>query len=166
MGKRDPKNPRIVLEEDHRRINQLLDRLVAGVRSDDREAAAATWARVEKALLQHLDVEEMFVFPALMHSHAKEIDALLREHVALRREVGILGLAVDLHTVRAEAIEAFCATLREHAEREESLAYMQAEQRLPVNVARAIFDRIIRVTATRSRTSPARRQRGATAGAA
>jgi hemerythrin-like domain-containing protein len=163
MSKRDPKNPRIVLEEDHRRLHALLDRLVACVRADDREAEAAAWARFEKALLKHLDVEEMFVFPALTQSHGKEVEALLREHAVLRREIGVIGLALDLHAARAEAIEAFCATLREHAEREESLAYGQAEQRLPVNVARAIFERIVRAAPVRKRTA---RARGAAAGVA
>ncbi|MGO8996784.1 MAG: hemerythrin domain-containing protein [Polyangiaceae bacterium] len=162
MGKRDPKNPRIVLQEDHRRIDALLDRLVACVRADDRDAEAESWTRVETALLQHLDVEEMFVFPALTHGHAKEVEALLREHAALRRELGAIGLALDLHTVRAETIETFCAMLRDHAEREDSLAYPQAEQRLPVNVVRVIVDRLARSTVARRRKprAPASATRG------
>ena len=151
MGRREPKNPRIVLEEDHRRIYALLDHLVACVRSDDRDAEVEGWTRTEMALLQHMNVEEMFVLPALMPGHVKEVEALLRDHAALRRELGVIGLALDLHSVRAEAIEAFCARLREHAEREESLAYLQAEQRLPVNVVRAIVDRLARAAATRRR---------------
>jgi hypothetical protein len=142
MSKQEPKNPRIVLEEDHRHVSALLDRLVACVRADDREAAATAWSRMEKALLKHLDVEEMFVFPALLASHREEVEGLLREHAVLRRELGVLGLAIDLHAARAEAIEAFCAVLREHAARESSLAYAQVEQRLTVNIARAIVDRI------------------------
>ena len=160
MSKRDPKNPRIVLEEDHRNIRALLDRLVATVRADDREASAAAWVPLERTLLRHLDVEEMFVFPALTQSHPKEVEALLREHAALRREIGAIGLAFDLHAARAEAIEGFCGTLREHAAREESLAYGQAEELLPVNVARAIVERIGRLAA------PRKRARGALAGAA
>jgi hemerythrin-like domain-containing protein len=155
MGKREPKNPRVVLQEDHRRIHALLDHLIACVRADDREAEIESWNRAEKALLQHLDVEEMFVFPALMQGHAKEVEALLREHTELRRQLGEIGLSLDLHTARAEAIESFCANLREHAEREDSLAYPQAEQRLPVNVARAIFDHLMQA-ATRKRSSRAR----------
>jgi hemerythrin-like domain-containing protein len=160
MSNRDPKNPRIVLEEDHRHLRMLLDRLVASVRAEDREAAATAWARVEKALLKHLDVEEMFVFPTLVQSHAKEVEALLREHALLRKGIGVIGLALDLHTARAESIEEFCAVLREHAEREESLAYEQAEQRLPVNVARAIVDRIVRAATGRKRTSRPRSAAG------
>lgn len=144
MAKRDPKNPRVVLEEDHRQIDALLDRLVASIRADDREAIASAWARVEKVLLNHLNVEEMFVLPALASTHAKEVDALLREHADLRKQLGAIGLSIDLHTVRCETIESFCATLREHAAREEALAYLEAERRLPVNVARSIFERIVR----------------------
>ena len=153
MSRRDPKNPRIVLQTDHKHIDGLLDRLIAAVRADDREAAAAGWARVEKALLNHLDVEEMFVFPALVDGHAKEVDALLREHAVLRRELGAIGLTIDLHAVRCEKVESFCATLREHAAREESLAYAEAEQRISVSVARSIFERIVRGAARRKSAS-------------
>ncbi len=142
MTKHEPRNPRIVLEEDHRHIDALLDRLVACVRSDDREAAATAWARFEETLLKHLDVEEMFVFPTRTHGHPAEVEGLLKEHAVLRRELGNIGLAMELHAARADTIEAFCAALHAHAERESSLAYAQVEQRLAVQIARAIVDRI------------------------
>ena len=152
MSKHDPQNPRIVLQQDHRHVAALLDRLIACVRADDREATSACFSRVEKALLKHLDVEEMFVFPVLVKTHAKEVDALLREHAVLRRDLGAIGLDLDLHMVREKAIEAFCATLREHAEREEALAYAQAEQRLPASVAKSIVSRIARAARRKLRT--------------
>ena len=142
MSAHEPKNPRVVLLEDHRHIDRLLDRLVAVTRADERDACAKLWAKVEKVILAHLDVEEMFVFPAIAETHGPEVERLRREHAAIRREVGEIGIALDLHIVRAETIEAFCASLREHAAREESLAYAQAERKLTANIARAIVDRI------------------------
>lgn len=158
MTSRDPKNPRVILLGDHQRIESLLQRLVAAVRADDRELSQKLWARVESAVLAHLDVEEMFVFPALREGHAAEIDRLRREHDALRAEMGNIGLAFELHTARCEAIESFCATLREHGEREEALAYVQAERTLPVSVAKSIAQRIAAVLPKRSS-----RSRGASA---
>jgi len=142
MTPHEPKNPRVVLLEDHHRIDQQLDRLRAAVHADDREASAKAWARIEKALLAHFDVEEMFVLPALADEHAAEVDRIRRDHALLRRTIGEMGLAFELHAVRAEAIDAFCDALREHAEREESLLYARAERKLTVNVVRAIVDRI------------------------
>ena len=142
MTSHEPKNPRVVLLEDHRCIDAALDRLLAATRDDEREICARLWAKVEKMLLAHLDVEEMFVFPALAETLAPEVERLRREHAAIRRELGEIGVALDLHVLHASAIEAFCASLREHAAREESLVYAQAERKLTVNIARAIVDRI------------------------
>jgi hemerythrin-like domain-containing protein len=142
MPPREPKNPRVILLEDHRRIDGLFDRLVAAVRSGDREATERAFKRSEEAILRHLDVEEMFVFPALREGHAKEIDRLRRDHDEIRKQLGELGLALELHTIRADAVESFAAMLREHAEREESLAYVQAGHTLSIGVARSIAARI------------------------
>jgi hypothetical protein len=144
MSSSEPKNPRIVLLENHRHIEALLERLIAATRADDREAAHARWAQVERAVLTHLDVEEMFVFPSLRRGHGPEVDRLRGEHDAIRCQLGEIGLALELHTVRCEEIEGFCAALRKHAEREESLAYLQAVE-LPGGIAHAIAERIKRV---------------------
>jgi hemerythrin-like domain-containing protein len=156
----EPRNPRVILLEDHKRIDALLDRLVAAVRADDREASQKVWKKAEDVLLKHLDVEEMFVFPALREGHAAEIDRLRKEHDGLRRQMGEIGLSLELHTARCEAIESFCTALREHAEREDSMAYVQAGRSLSIGVARSIAARIKAkvgsVRGARSKASPAR----------
>jgi len=155
MTSHEPKNPRVVLLDDHRRIDALLGDLLAAVHADDREAVEKSLAKVESALLAHLNVEEMFVFPALADAHAAEIDRLRREHATIRRELGEMGIAAELHALRAGTVEAFCNALKEHAEREDSLAYPQAERKLPANIARAIVDRIKAATTTRRREARA-----------
>jgi hemerythrin-like domain-containing protein len=161
MTSPEPKNPRILLLDDHRRLDALLDRLRAAVHADDREASEKVWKMVEEGLLRHFDVEEMFVFPALRESNGAEIDRLRREHDGLRRQLGELGLALELHTLRCEAIEELCAALREHAEREDSLAYVQAGRKLSIGVARSIASRIKSAVGMtrgrRSRATPAAR---------
>lgn len=154
MTSREARNPRVILQEDHRKIETLLDRLIAAIPAGDREAYRKVWAKTEAALLTHLDVEEMFVLPELRNAHGAEVDRLRHEHDGIRRELGELGLAVNLHTIRGERIESFCAALREHAEREESLAYIDAERRLSIGVARSIAYRLKDATASarRSRT--------------
>ncbi len=158
MSSPEPKNPRVLLLEDHRRIDRLLDRLITTVRADDRDASAQIWGKTETALLKHLDVEEMFVLPALRTEHAAEVERLRRDHDALRKETGELGLSVELHTLRCDAVESFCARLREHAEREDSLAYVQAGRALSISVARSIASRLERGLGLRRKSSmsPAR----------
>jgi hypothetical protein len=157
MASREPQNPRVVLVEHHQRIERLLERLLASVRADERESSATLLAKTEKAILAHLDVEEMFVLPALAHTHAAEVTRLRSEHATIRRELGEIGLALELHALRAETLDAFKSALEEHAEREESLAYAEAERKLTVNIARAIFERIKEASSSRRerRTKPA-----------
>jgi hypothetical protein len=142
MTPKKPKNARVLLAEDHRHIEQLLERFLAGVRADDREASGKAWTRLEKAVLRHFDVEEMFVLPQLRGAFPVEVDRLLMEHAALRARLGEIGLALELHTARCEPIEEFCQALREHAEREDSLAYAEAARRLPASAVRSIATRI------------------------
>ncbi|HEY2511396.1 MAG TPA: hemerythrin domain-containing protein [Polyangiaceae bacterium] len=139
---REPKNPRVILLEDHHHIETLLERLIATIRSSDREAGERAWRKIEDVLLRHLDVEEMFVFPPLHEGHAAEVDRLRREHDAIRKAIGEIGLALELHTLRCETLESFCTMLREHAQREDSLAYVLAGRTLSIGIMRAIGSRL------------------------
>jgi hemerythrin-like domain-containing protein len=139
---RTTKSPRVLLLEDHRHIDELLDRLRAAVHADERETIQKRWMLVEKVLLKHLDVEEMFVFPALKKEHLDEVEALLKEHASIRHEIGELGLAVELHTLRSDAIESFCTRLRAHAAREDACAYALADRMLAADLVRMISARI------------------------
>src|SRR5438132_1095943 len=83
-------------------------------RAADRVGALKSWRRAEEAILAHLDGEEMFLLPALSSAVPAEAARLRAEHAEIRRTLGEIGLACELHTVRCEAVEAFCASLREH----------------------------------------------------
>lgn len=121
---------RTLLERDHARVEELLKRAACSVREDCREDAEARWNELEEALLAHLDVEEMFVIPHLARVNAKEAQSILDEHTRIRCELGDIGIAFELHTVRADAVDAFCARLREHAAHEEALMYPLVETEL------------------------------------
>jgi hypothetical protein len=122
---------RALLERDHARLEQLLKRASCSVRDDDCRDAEDRWDELECALLAHLDAEEMFVIPELARANPKEAHALLDEHQRIRRELGAIGIAFELHTIRADAVDAFCARLREHAAHEEVLMYPLVESELP-----------------------------------
>ena len=139
------KSPRVLLQEDHDRIDALLSSLIASVRADDRDAIASAWSLVEEALLRHFDAEEMFIFPVLARAHGGEIRELRREHDEMRHALGEIDLAIELHTVRCEPIEDLCARLREHAKREDALAYVEAEQELHPAAVRSLLKRLRRL---------------------
>jgi hypothetical protein len=154
----EPKNPRILLQTDHRDIDDRLARIVMLLRADDRPAALRAWRSLEEAMLAHLDVEEMYVLPLLEETDVNEVRGLRAEHDAFRRMLGELGLAFELHTIRAEMFDAFAERLDAHAEREESLLYRNAESRMQVSVARQIVRRL-RGALGRSREQRASRAR-------
>ena len=138
----DPKNPRVLLETDHRELEGRIERLVLLLREEDPGAAIKAFQSFEEALLAHFDVEEMYVFKSLEEDDPAEVRALREDHDAIRRALGTLGLAFELHTIRAEMFDAFCDRLRAHAEREDSLLYGHAERHLTVSIARAIYQRL------------------------
>jgi hemerythrin superfamily protein len=124
------KQARALLERDHARIETLLERAAASVREDCRADAEARWDELESALLSHFDAEELYVIPELSRVSPKEASDLVAEHARIRAELGKLGIAFELHCIRADMVDAFCATLREHAAHEEALMYPLVEEGL------------------------------------
>ncbi len=137
---------RELLERDHARIDELLTRAARSVRDDARDDAYARWNELEAQLLAHLDVEEMFVVPELAREDETDAQQILAEHARIRAELGDIGIAFELHIIRADAIDAFCTRLREHAAHEEALMYPLVEQRLPHGPLASLLARLRRRT--------------------
>jgi len=135
-------NPRVLLETDHTHLDKMLTMVAQSVRDDDLVDAEARWNELETAVLAHLDAEEMFVIPLLRAVNEGEARAILGEHAEIRHTLGDIGIAFELHTVRADAIDTFCARLRAHAAHEEVLMYKQVAADLPVSNARALVTRL------------------------
>ncbi len=131
-------NPRTLLETDHAHLDKMLTTVAQSVRDDALADAEARWNELETALLAHLDAEEMFVIPLLMAVNRDEARAIPTEHAEIRGVLGDIGIAFELHTVRADAIDAFCERLRAHAAHEEFLLYGQIAADLPISNARRL----------------------------
>lgn len=159
-GNNEPRNPRVVLEADHERINAHLDLLIAAMRAEDRATSLSLWPGAETQILAHLDVEEMFVFPLLAESNAVEVEALRHQHDEIRGTLGALGIAFELPALPIERVATFTAFLRAHEEREESLLYPQAERRMPANAARFIAKHLWRKRCASGETAAAPRGQG------
>ena len=127
LTKRDGRR---ALEADHVYLEGLLTALVAAAQSNDGVALLSVWNAFERHLLAHLDEEEMFILPLVIGENTPQAEWLRAEHNTIRQNVGEIGLAVDLHTVRVEGIELLATRLREHAQREHAWLYPWAEHAL------------------------------------
>jgi hypothetical protein len=126
------------LLEDHRRMEELAARVAAHVDANDPHGALAAWPEFERALLTHMEAEEMHVLPRLAEVDVQEARGLRDEHAVLRAELGELNIALELHFARKHMFDALVARLRKHAVREEALMYDWAERALPERVVGAV----------------------------
>lgn len=114
---------------DHRRIEALLEKLLAAFEANDREDIQTLWTGFESSLLVHLEAEEKYLIPALLRARERDAHTILAEHRHIRGRLAELGTGIDLHIVRCDAARAFIEELRAHARREDTL-YQWADERL------------------------------------
>ncbi len=112
-----------ILRRDHARLEKLYTDFLAAYGSDDWREVRAYWDVFEPAIRAHMDIEEQDVFPELRAVDRAEADALLADHAELRRLLGALAVAIDLHAVPARDAQELIAQLRAHGAREEALLY-------------------------------------------
>jgi hemerythrin-like domain-containing protein len=121
----------------HRALSGQFEQLLAAMEANAPDATAL-WNALDRELRAHMDSEERFILPAFAHVDPAEARALLAEHARFRELLLELGVAVDLHCIRAELSRAFIDLLRDHAAREDELLYRWAETRLSPGLAHAV----------------------------
>jgi hemerythrin-like domain-containing protein len=120
--------PADVLSEHHRALDEQLERLIAEAQRLDGPALRARWSSFETELLRHLDYEESAILPAFARRHADEARAIRNEHARIRAALLDLGVSLDLHALRCEALSDFVGQLRAHARRQDALLYPWARR--------------------------------------
>jgi hemerythrin-like domain-containing protein len=118
--------PANVLAEHHREMDEHLDSLVARAKEDDPTALRAAWTAFERELLRHMELEEAEILPGFARQDAVGARSILADLAEIRSGLLEMGLNLDLHLVRAEAVELFVRRLKEHARREEAALYTWA----------------------------------------
>jgi hemerythrin-like domain-containing protein len=126
----DPARAGSILRRDHERLEKIYGDLLAAYRSGDWETVRTQWAVFEPAISTHMETEEHDVFPDLRAINPEEADALLAEHAELRRILGTLGVAIDLHAVPGGDAQELVARLRAHGAREEAVLYAWMDEAL------------------------------------
>jgi hemerythrin-like domain-containing protein len=118
------------LAADHVRLSALFEDVLRRLALDDRDETRAAWSEFEHGLTAHLDAEDALMLPAFAESEPEEAAAIRAEHEKIRAKLLELGVAVDLHFIRADIAADFVQQLREHAAREDAMMYRWAETHL------------------------------------
>lgn len=119
-----------LLHAHHARLDRLFEQLLDAYRGGDWADVRVVWTRFDHELTTHMALEEAHLLPLLAKVSSGEAAALRSEHGAMRALVAALGVGVDLHMVRDEVAADLVARLREHAAREDHLAYRIADREL------------------------------------
>jgi len=151
-----PDDIRSALKSDHAHLEVLLSDVLAVLGDGDREAVAQAWARLDEAVVGHLALEEKSMIPELLKANERAARSILEEHRHVRSRLAELGMQVDLHTVRAAAVQTFCDELRAHARHEDKELYSWAAGHFSPEERKEIVEKI-------PDWPPARAVRGATA---
>jgi uncharacterized protein YhaN len=105
--------------EHYRRLEPMLDDVLATLCAGDAREAIREWSALEQELVRYLALEEQV-------TNATDCDPialaeLRAERDGLRQEVAGLGAAIDLHRVTAPEAKAFFDRLRTHAKYADTL---------------------------------------------
>jgi hypothetical protein len=121
---------RALLSEDHARLEVSFQRLKSAFAGETPAALSQLWTQFERDLATHFELEERYVLPKFQELAPAEAAVLMREHAEIRTRLSRLGVALDLHLTRADAVDAFICTLQSHAAREDALLYRWAQTQL------------------------------------
>ncbi|HEY3820153.1 MAG TPA: PA2169 family four-helix-bundle protein [Polyangiaceae bacterium] len=127
------------LEQDHGKIVRSLARLLDFANADDEALLREEWDALEAHLLGHMDAEEMFLLPSFDRVRPADSATIRREHADIRRTLGELGVAADLHTLRAETVSAFRQQLDEHMALERDTLYPWAQEKADSDLLRLVL---------------------------
>jgi hypothetical protein len=132
------------LEGTHTEIEKLARDVASSIRDDDRECMRDDFAVLERRLLDHMSWEEMYILPDYEKQLPESAARIRAEHADFRARLGEIGLAIDLHSVRADQFDALAERLRVHADREDEL-YKTVAAGLPGDAATAVSSRYDRL---------------------
>ncbi len=127
------------MREDHELLARALSDFAELSRGAGAAAVGQAFCALETGLLAYLAMEDTRLLPGFGDRFPEEAEALHEEHARIRRRLEDLGIALELHSLRADMIDDFIDLLRAHAEREERLLYAWSEHVLSMSERHALF---------------------------
>jgi hemerythrin-like domain-containing protein len=121
---------RDVLLADHRRIDDMLTRIIVALEAVDPDRVTSEWAEFQRVLTTHLDAEDRYLIPALFASRPRDAQSLLQEHRHVRSRVVDLDNHIGKGTLNADTVRGFADELSAHVRRETGVLYEWADDEL------------------------------------
>ncbi|MGO9838630.1 MAG: hemerythrin domain-containing protein [Polyangiaceae bacterium] len=121
---------RDVLLADHRRIDDVLTRILVALEAVDPDRVATEWAEFHRALSTHLDAEDRYLIPALFACRPRDARSLLQEHRHIRSRAVDLDNHIGKGTLNADTLRGFADELSAHVRRETAVLYEWADDEL------------------------------------
>jgi predicted amidohydrolase YtcJ len=132
-------NIQVWLARDHERLDALFERLLSAFHANARSELCRLWAEFDSRLRAHLALEEEHILPEFAKVDPGEARSIAEEHVHIRRLLTELDIAVDLHLVGEQTVDALIKLLRAHARREDALMYRWAASHVEPAAQRTII---------------------------
>lgn len=136
---------RSLLNQDHRRLDCLFERVNVAFAADVHADLSALWTAFENGLTTHIELEERFVLPKFAEIAPGEAARLAREHAEIRVQLLQLGVALDLGLVHAHIVHEFLSVLQLHMTREDALMYGWAEAHVVGPTRNTLLTALLRV---------------------
>ena len=146
----DGRATRRFLLDDHVALLRLFDDVLALLNENQRDETRAAWTMFESALSAHFEAEEALILPAFRLVDPTAAQAISDDHARFRAKLDEMGIAFDLHTIRADAASELIDALKAHAQREDESMYPWAESHLDEDGERGLRERLRAAAATRS----------------
>ena len=130
------------LYQHHVAIEKACRELLAREFTYDPRELLSRFRELEHILLDHLEVEEVVILPDYSAFAPQDARAIREEHAHIRRMLLRIGLDIELHHVRAQAIRDLVDTLRAHAAHEDGKMYEWADTHLATSTKHARLARV------------------------
>lgn len=134
--------PRLLLQEHHDALQLACRDLMAGVYTDDTFSLTSRYRQFERAVLEHIDVEERQLVPGFTQYSRLDARMILMQHTEIRDQLYRLGIDLELHRARAERFATLIETLQRHVTFEEATLYPWARENLSAHGKREQFVRL------------------------
>ena len=134
--------PRLLLQDHHDALQAACRDLMADVYNDDTFSLTNRYRRFERAVLEHIDVEERELLPGFTKYSRLDARMIRLQHAEIRDQLYRLGIDLELHRARAERFAALIDALKRHVELEETTLYPWARENLSVHAKREQFVRL------------------------
>jgi hemerythrin superfamily protein len=133
----------LLFADHHRQLEAACETLRVCTYTDEPDELVLRFRTFERAVLEHLKAEEHEILPVYAKHAPADAEAIFAEHADLRRQLFQIGIDVELHCVRAEALEQLVSALRAHAKHEDRQLYPWAQAHLPPRTKRELLKRVI-----------------------